>query len=78
MSKMRLDMQISRNLDENANCLVEVKHKVESEANSWIIEDLKKYESAYAKLLICFHILIVTKLDQVYWCNKIGCNKIFF
>ncbi len=34
MSKMRLDVQISRNLDENANCLVEVKHKVESEANS--------------------------------------------
>jgi hypothetical protein len=51
MSKVKLDMQISRNYVENVNCLIEVKHKIESESNAGLLKILKKYEKRLTKVI---------------------------
>jgi hypothetical protein len=51
MSKVKLDMQISRNYDENVNRLIEVKRKIESESNAGILKILKKYEKRLSKVV---------------------------
>ena len=46
LNRVKLDIQISRNYDENVNRLIEVKRKIELETNPGILKVLKKYESA--------------------------------
>ena len=51
LNKVKLDMQISRNYEENVNQLIEVKHKVELETNPGILKVLKKYEKHLTKVV---------------------------
>jgi hypothetical protein len=51
LNKEKLEMQISRNLDDNINRLIDIKHKLESETNPGIIKVLKKYEKRLTKAI---------------------------
>ena len=51
LNKEKLDMQISRNLDDNINRLIDIKRKLESETNPGIIKVLKKYEKRLTKAI---------------------------
>jgi hypothetical protein len=44
LTKEKLEMQVSRNLEDNVNCLIEVKRKLEVETNPGIVKVRKKYE----------------------------------
>jgi hypothetical protein len=44
LTKEKLEMQVSRNLEDNVNRLIEVKRKLEVETNPGIVKVLKKYE----------------------------------
>lgn len=51
LNRVKLDIQISRNYDENVNWLIEVKRKVELETNPGILKVLKKYEKRLTKVI---------------------------
>jgi hypothetical protein len=51
LNKEKLEMQISRNLDDNINRLIDIKRKLESETNPGIIKVLKKYEKRLTKAI---------------------------
>jgi hypothetical protein len=51
LNKEKLEMQISHNLDENINRLIDIKCKLESEPNPGILKVLKKYEKQFTKAL---------------------------
>ena len=51
VNKEKLEMQISRNLDDNINRLIDIKRKLESETNPGIIKVLKKYEKRLTKAI---------------------------
>jgi hypothetical protein len=51
LNRVKLDIQISRNYDENVNRLIEVKRKIELETNPGILKVLKKYEKRLTKVI---------------------------
>jgi hypothetical protein len=51
LNRVKLNIQISRNYDENVNWLTEVIHKVEFETYPGILKVLKKYEKHLTKVI---------------------------
>jgi hypothetical protein len=53
LTKEKLEMQISRNLEDKVYHLIEIKQKLDVETNRGIVKVLKKYEKRLKKLFIC-------------------------
>jgi len=51
LTKEELEMQISRNLEDNVNRLIEIKQKLEVETNPGIVKILTKYEKRPKKVI---------------------------
>ena len=51
INKQKLEMQISRNYDDNVKRLIEVKRQLETETNHGIIKVLKRYEKKLTKVV---------------------------
>jgi hypothetical protein len=49
--QQKLEMQLSRNYDDNVKQLIEVKRQLETETNPGIIKVLKKYEKKLMKVV---------------------------
>ncbi len=51
LTEEKLEMQVSRNLEDNINHIIEVKWKLEVEMNPGIVKVLKKYEKCLKEVI---------------------------